>query len=162
MASGAFRDLVARLRSATPDALSEWLESQPRCPVGRYLLGCACFDAGRAATAVQHMMIAHHAEPALESAALLVFAGLKSSARRGVLLLPTLLETWEEFRRPEFDRTRRERLLLDAFAEADAGIGAAPALVRRLWRLPIRSLRTQIADAVRRHEAFPGSLLSPA
>lgn len=108
------------------------------------------------------MMVAHHSEPAFESAALLVFAGLKTTSRRGPLLLATLLETWEEFQRPEFDRTRRERQLLDAFAESDSGIGAVPSLVRRLWRLPIRSLRSQIADAARQPTGFPATLLTSA
>ncbi len=131
----------------------EQLTTKPRCPVTRYVLGCHCFDRGHSATAVRHMMIAHHAEPRFQSAALLVFAGLNWVARRGDTLLPVLLETWEEFRRPEFDRFRRERLLLDAFAEPDPGLAQLPPLAHRLWRLPIQTLRAQIREAVRTRDA---------
>ena len=130
------------------DAVRQRLESNARCPVANYLLGCHWFDRGRAAAAVRRLMIAHHAEPALESAALLVFAGLSWAGQRGRALLPTLLDTWEEFRRPEFDRTRQERRLLDAFAQPVAELNGASALARRLWRLPIRTLRSQLRAAV--------------
>lgn len=128
--------------------LEERLASEPRCPVTRYLLGCQCFDRGRAATAVRHMMIAHHAEPQLQSAALLVFAGLNCVSRRGAALLPVLLETWEEFRRPEFDRLEKEQALLDVFARSAPGLEHMPPLAGRLWRLPIPVLRAQISTAV--------------
>lgn len=135
-------------REQLPAALAGRLATEPRCAVTRYLLGCWSFDHGRCATAVWHMMIAHHAEPPLQSAALLVFAGLNWVGRRGGRLLPVLLETWEEFRRPEFDRTRRERLLLDAFAAPDPGLETMPPLARRLWRLPMQVLRAEIREAV--------------
>ena len=128
--------------------LEQQLVTEPRCPVTRYLLGCLCFDRGRPATAVRHMMVAHHAEPQFQSAALLAFAGLNCVGRRGAALLPVLLDTWEEFRRPEFDRLPRERLLLDAFAEPDPGLAQMPPLARRLWRLPVRTLRAQIRTAI--------------
>ena len=128
--------------------LAERLARAPRCPVTRYLLGCQCFDRGRSAAGVRHMMVAHHAEPQLQSAALLVFAGLNWGGRAGTALLPVLLDTWEEFRRPEFDRLPRERVLLDAFAEPDPGLAQMPPLARRLWRLPIRTLRAQIRTAI--------------
>ena len=125
------------------------LETEPRCPVTRYLLACHCFDRGRRAQAVRHMMIAHHAEPALESAALLVFSGLNWINRPATELLPVLLDTWEEFRRPEFDRHHQERRLLDAFAQLRDELNGVSSLARRLWRLPIRTLRSQIREAVR-------------
>lgn len=128
--------------------LEESLARDPRCPLTRYLLACQCFDRGRTAPAVRHMMVAHHREPDLESAALLVFAGLNAIRQRGRPLLPVLLETWEEFRRPRFDRYACERALLDAFAEPAPRLDAAAPLARRLWRLPLRTLRQQIAIAV--------------
>lgn len=128
--------------------LRNLVEREPRCPVTRYLLGCDALDHGRIATAVRHMMVAHHAEPDFESAALLVFAGLKWGPQRTRPLLPVLLETWDEFRRPGFDRTRREKLLLDAFAEPLDLPGPLSALARRLWRLPVHTLRAQIREAV--------------
>ena len=128
--------------------LAERLAHDPRCAVTRYLLGCQGFDRGRSATAVRHMMVAHHVEPQFQSAALLVFAGLNWVGRRGAALLPVLLDTWEEFRRPEFDRLSRERLLLDAFAAPDPGLAQMPPLARRLWRLPVRTLRAQIRTAI--------------
>lgn len=131
---------------------AEWLRSrlrtEARCPTANYLLACHCFDRGRCAQAVRHMMIAHHAEPALESAALLVFAGLNWVNRRGEALLPVLLDTWEEFRRPEFDRHQRERRLLDVFSGQRDELNGVSPLGRRLWRLPIRTLRAQIREAL--------------
>ncbi len=94
------------------------------------------------------MMVAHHSEPDFESAALLVFAGLKWGPQQRRPLLGVLLETWEEFRRPGFDRTRREVLLLDTFAEPADFDGPVSPLARRLWRLPVRTLRAQIREAV--------------
>lgn len=131
-----------------PAALAVHVEVAPRCAVTRYLLGCVCFDRGRSATAVRHLMVAHHAEPQLQSAALLVFAGLNWVSRRGAKLLPVLLDTWQEFRRPEFDCRRRERELLDAFQEPDPGLAQVGPLARRLWRLPIRTLRGQLREAI--------------
>jgi len=143
--------------------LAERIADDPRCPITRYLLGCQCFDRGNSAIGVRHMMVAHHAEPQLKSAALLAFAGLNWVGRRGEALLPVLLETWEEFRRPEFDRLPRERLLLDSFAEADPGLANVAPLARRLWRLPIQTLRAQIREAVVSRDAGLYPLLtSPA
>jgi hypothetical protein len=149
---------IARTRAGRSAAeLGEWLqlrlETEPRCPVTRYLLGCHCFDRGRRAQAVRHMMIAHHAEPTLESAALLVFSGLNWINRPATQLLPVLLDTWEEFRRPEFDRHHQERRLLDAFAQPRDELNGVSPLAQRLWRLPIRTLRSQIREAVRSPDA---------
>jgi hypothetical protein len=142
------RHYAALPREQLAEALQARLAREPRCPVSRYLLGCHGYDRGQPAIAVQHMMIAHRTEPQFQSAALLVFAGLNWIARRGDRLLPVLLETWEEFRRPEFDRLPRERALLDSFAEPDPGLATMPPLARRLWRLPIQTLRAQIREAV--------------
>lgn len=157
MSSGAVKEAIARYAGCPRDELvarlTEVLATDPRCPVTRYLLGCACFERGRPATAVRHMMVAHHAEPDFESAALLVFAGMNLVARRGEPLLPVLLATWEEFRRPEFDRCPRERLLLDAFAEPADGIELVSPLSQRLWRIPIQTLRAQMRQCVASREA---------
>ena len=142
-----------------PTCLRTSLVADPGCPVARYLLGCQGFDRGRAAWAVRDMMIAHHACPQFESAALLVFAGLNWVTQRRASLLPVLLATWEEFRRPEFDRTPQERRLLDAFAESDPGLTGISPLARRLWRLPIQTLRAQIREAVRTRGAGLQTLL---
>ena len=75
-------------------------------------------------------------------------------------LLPVLLETWEEFRRPEFDHFRRERLLLDAFAQPDPGLDRVGPLAQRLWRLPIRTLRAQLRAAVLSRDAALYPLLT--
>lgn len=109
------------------------------------------------------MMIAYHAEPRLQSAALLAFAGLNWVSRPRAALLPVLLETWEEFRRPDFDRSRTERVFLDAMAEPEPGVEGLGELARRLWRIPIRILRAQIREAVlRRDAALCPLLLAPA
>ena len=160
-------DLVSVYADRTGEDLAARLEARlgphPRCPVARYLSACECFDRGRAADAVRHMMIAYHAEPDFQSAALLAFAGLNWVGRPAEPQLPVLLETWEEFRRPEFDRTRRERVLLDALAGDDEQLNGVGGLARRLWRLPIRMLRVQIREAVLSHnvELYP-ILLAPA
>lgn len=158
---------IHEFRRVPPDGrlayLNERLRRMPRCAVARYVLACHCFDRGRPATAVRHMMIAHHAEPDFESAALLVFAGLSWVTREGTPLLAVLLDTWEEFRRPEFDRYPRERALLDGLAETLPGISSASALAQRLWRLPIQTLRSQIRQAVASSDmqTYP-LLLAPA
>lgn len=144
-------------------ALKGYVARTPECGVAQYLLGCELFDQDFPATAVQHMMAAHHADAALESAALLAFAGLHAISRPNTTLLPSLLETWEEFRRPDFDRTRRERALLDGFTEPLNGLQGLTPLAGRLWRLPVQSLRNQIRAAVREHDVvhYP-MLMSPA
>jgi hypothetical protein len=161
---GRFANIAREYVHAPADQLAALLEERlaatPRCPVTHYLLGCQHFDRGRAARAVRHMMIAHHAEPQLQSAALLAFAGLNWVSRRGNALLPVLLETWEDFRRPDFDRFRRERLLLDAFAEPDPGLEHVGPLARRLWRLPIRTLRAEIRTVLASHDAALYPLLT--
>lgn len=106
-------------------------------------------------------MIAHHAEPDFESAALLAFAGLSWVARPHSPILPVLLATWDEFRRPEFDRTARERTLLDGFAVPSPPFDASMVLARRLWRLPIRTLREQLRQAGLSQGQYP-ILFSPA
>lgn len=148
---------------ARVSALAACTAKTRKCGVARYLLGCELFDHGFSATAVRHMMAAHHADAALESAALLAFAGMHAICRPTPTLLPALLETWEEYRRPDFDRTRRERALLDAFDEPLTGLQGLTPLAARLWRLPIRVLRTQIRAAVQEHDVahFP-MLMSPA
>ncbi|MBK9120143.1 MAG: hypothetical protein IPM18_11165 [Phycisphaerales bacterium] len=137
--------------------LEERLAHFPRCALTRYLAGCSGFDHGRPATAVRHMMIAHHADPHLESAALLAFAGLNWTSQPGSPLLRVVLETWEEFRRPLFDRYPLERRLLDAFADQGSTRDDLPALARRLWRLPLATLRAQLRAALdtRDVEMFP-------
>lgn len=135
------------------------LRQTPDCPVARYVLACQCLERGAAAEGVRHMMVAHHAEPSLESAALLVFSGLNWAPRSGSPLLPVLLATWEEFRRPGFDRRRRERMLLDAFGAPDREVSRASPLARRLWRLPIRTVRDQIREALRTQDAVSYPLL---
>lgn len=127
--------------------LEQRLAQAPRCWAARYLRACACFDRGLPAIAARHLMIAQHAQPQLESAALLAFTGLAWAQRESAPLLRVLIDTWTEFRRPEFDRTPTERRLLDAFAEPMDDRLVSP-IGRRLWRLPIRSLRTQIVDAL--------------
>jgi len=140
--------------------LSERVRRTPRCAVSRYLLACQCFDRGRSAEAVRHMMVAHHAEPAFESAALLVFAGMNWIGGGGdAPFMEVVLETWEEFRRPEFDRTARERAFLDVFMDDDSGVNHISPLARRLWRLPIRMLRAQISQAVMTRDAARYPLL---
>lgn len=147
-----FADLVSNFAQThaeqLPEQLTAHVAESPRCPVARYLLGCHCLDRGIPATGVRHLMIAHHAEPDLQSAALLAFAGLNWIPKLNRPLLPVLLETWDEFRRPEFDRRPREQILFDAFAEHDPGLGQVSELARRLWRLPIGVLRTQLREAV--------------
>lgn len=138
-------------------ALTEGLRAAPHCAVTRYLAGIHAFDRGRPAMGVRHLMIAHHAEPQLESAALLVFAGLNWIAQKDRPLLPVLLETWEEFRRPEFDRRPRERELLNAFAEPTPELAQLSPLAPRLWRLPIKTLRAQLRQAAQTNDVglFP-------
>ncbi len=135
-------------RGALWDLLCQQHPRNPRCPVTAYLLGCQCWERGRVASAVRHFMVAHRVEGQLQSAALLVFAGLSWVRRRDELHLPVLLDTWEEFRRPEFDCFPKERALLDAFAEPEPGLKRVSRLAHQLWRLPILTLRAQLREAL--------------
>ncbi len=162
MSATPIRTLIDEIRGRSGDARAEWLHRRlaaaPRCPVGRYVRGCLHFDRGRIALGVRDLMIAYHAEPQYESAALLVFAGLSLGGRPGPLL-PALLSAWEEFRRPEFDRRARERLLLDAFDEPLAGGERLSPLARRLWRLPIPRLRAELRSVADSTAGVPSPLL---
>lgn len=167
MSAGGWTTLIASLSGGPPEQMRQRLYTrllaEPACPVTRYLLGCSEFERGRPATAVEHLMIAHRGEPTLESASLLVFAGLNWIGRRPSALLPVLLDTWEEYHRPEFDRSPRERVLLDALAAPADGLDRMSPLARQLWRLPIATLRSQLRAAVSQRAAGPFALLlSPA
>lgn len=167
MTSRALSSVIAAYKCCAPQQRDAWLADRlaqaPRCAVARYLAACRCFDSGRPAHAVRHMMVAHHAEPQFESAGLLVFAGLNWVSRQQQPLLAVLLATWEEFRRPEFDRRRRERALLDALAEPIDGLERLSVLARRLWRIPIQTLRHQLRAAIQSGDVaqYP-VLLAPA
>lgn len=162
MISTPFRTLIDEIRGRTGEARVEWLDRRltdtPRCPVARYMRGCLRFDRNRIGLGVRDLMIAFHAEPEFESAALLVFAGL-SVGGRGAPLLPALLSAWEEFRRPEFDRRARERMLLDAFDEPLEGGRRWSPLARRLWRLPILRVRAELRSAADSTAGVPSPLL---
>lgn len=152
-----YATMPSDVRSA---AIVTALEKTPRCPVTRYLAGCEAIDAHRPAVAVRHMMIAHHSAPEFQSAALLVFSGLSWVEQTERPLLNTLLDTWEEFRRPTFDQTPGERALLDCFAEPEPAWDGVSNLARRLWRLPIMMLREQIRDVASDPEHAPALLWS--
>ncbi|MBL8878587.1 MAG: hypothetical protein JNG88_05655 [Phycisphaerales bacterium] len=131
-----------------PAGVAARLRQQPRCAVARYVAGCRCFDANRPAIAVRHLMIANHADAQLESAALLVFAGLAWISDPTRTLLETLAATWIEYRRMPFDRTPRERELLDHIAARvplEAYAANANAAVFR--RIPILRLRETVRIA---------------
>lgn len=152
---------LAPLRgTALLQAIGRRLGREPRCPVARYVLGCLALDGSDPGAAARQMMIAYHADARLSSAALLAFTGLAWVSRPGLPLLHVLLETWEEYRRPTIDRTRAERALLDAFRVAEPAGLRDDVLARRLWRLPIRALRAQLADAVAARSAEVWSILS--
>lgn len=141
-------------------ALAKALEQTPRCPVTRYLAGCEALDAHRPATAVRHMMVAHHSAPEFQSAALLVFAGLSWVEQAERPLLNALLDTWEEFRRPSFDQTAAEQVMLDCFAEPEPSWEGVSTLARKLWRLPILMLREQIREVASDPKHAPAVLWS--
>ena len=154
--------LAAAERSSAADYVA-WLEAraeaEPRCALTHYVLGCQYYDRGRFAQAVRQMMPAHHLDPSLESAALLVFTGLNLVRRRSGPILKVLLETWRDYSKPPFDRFASERHVLDAFAEPTRAIAGATPLVRHFWRLPIRTLRQELTAAVASADAGQYSLL---
>lgn len=96
-------------------------------------------------------MIAHHASWQLESAAFLVFAGLKLSGAPVPPLLETLAQTWEEYGRPSWGRSRSERALFAVFAEPPPPPVSGDALARGLWLIPLESVRA----ALRRVSSLP-------
>ncbi len=144
------RDSAADRRLAY---LSERLAAEPLCPVTRYLLACEQLSRRHTAEAVRNFMLVYHAEADLQSAALLVFAGLNWIARPAERLAQVVLSTWYEYRRPAFDQTRRERRLLDAVAVPLPEWSGAPPIARALWRLPIELLRAELRAANGRADA---------
>ena len=163
MQNHALAEIVAVAKSSNVANYVSWLEARvaasPQCALTRYALACQYFDHGRVAQAVRQMMPAHHIEPRLESAALLVFTGLNLVRRRSGPMLDVLLETWNDYGKPPFDRFVAERRILDAFAESTRAIAGAAPLARHFWRLPIRSLRQELAVAVASADAGQYSLL---
>jgi hypothetical protein len=155
--------LLQRYHTAEPAQLrgmvAAQLEQTPTCGLSRYLLGCLSVDAGQVALGTRHFMIAHHQEPQYRSAALLVFTGLAWSRRTTDAFLPVLLDTWEEFRHPAFDIEPREQALFDAFGETFPGDARATPLAARLWRLPIRTLRTALREALAHVDQAPLTIL---
>src|SRR5262249_52081782 len=105
MARNGMPGLISELAGTSTEAQSIRIErrlrTEPRCPVAHYLAGCAAFDEGKTALGARHMMICHHVDSSLESAALLAFCGLTWSLRGSTPMLRVLLDTWQEFRRPE-------------------------------------------------------------
>lgn len=164
MKTRAMAELAASLAEYRGAALVERLRTrltmEPRCPVGRYVMGCEWLERASPAPAARHFMIAFHAEPRFRSAALLAFAGLSWVSRPGCALLRVLIDTWEEYRRPEFDRDRTEIMFLNAFGADEPPELRGDVFARRLWRLPIRTLRAQVADAVAARNADLWPILS--
>jgi hypothetical protein len=139
----AYRERLAELRGADSARIAAVLAGAPGCGLTRYVAACRCLDDGLPAAAARHFMLAHHAECELESASLLAFACLLHSGKRSQPFIETLRTTWEEFRRPAFDRTPTETAILDALADASRPAGLAAPLAE-FWRLPSRVLREQI------------------
>lgn len=135
--------------------LTRLLADDGEAPVTRFLLGCAWLDEGRPASAAQCMMIAHHQEPRLQSAALLAFAGLLWCSRPEDGLLSVVVDAWLEFHQPEFDVTPAERRLLDQCSSPGWAARGASVLAGRLRRLPVERLRRELDQAfVLREERF--------
>lgn len=130
--------------------------------MARYLVGCSDLDAGRPANGVRHLMVAYHVLPELQSASLLVFAGLNWISRPGSPLIEVLLDVWAEFRQPDFDRTRVERTLLDVLEAPLENAVVGSALARKLWRLPVSTLRNQLRSSAERLIREPSGGLSSA
>lgn len=96
----------------------------PNCAENWFLLAIAQLSTGDVRRAAQYFGKAYHADPSLESAALMTFACLKAAANLRNASLPQLMTiTWNEMRKPPLGRLPRERRLLEAWA---ASLGAVP------------------------------------
>jgi hypothetical protein len=127
-----------------------------------YALGCALLDARNPEEATRAFQLACHAHPGLESAVLLAFACLRIRGADMPRMLPILLETYEETKRPAIPGSAWERVLLRELRAPDADRCGASPPAQSLGLLPIDCLRKQIADAVADRPAWAGPLLADA
>ncbi len=157
------RPLLQRYRSLSREELAQAIEvrlfEQPRCAASRYLAGCLAFDDGRRAIAVRHWMIAQHAEPQFQSAALLVFTGLNAIARPADSVWSLLRSTYAEFREPTFGERPKEQLLFAAFEEPPPPAVSSDPQTAHFWRLPLHSLRAELRQLAVAAAPLPAGLL---
>jgi hypothetical protein len=120
-------------------------EAHPENGLVWYLLGMSHLAAGDVSRAVRAFQVSYHRQPAFETAALLVFAGQDLPSNDVDQLLPRVVETWQEMRRPRLERDPRERRLLDRLRlDQGAPPDVSSRLARTLWRLPLPQLREQL------------------
>jgi hypothetical protein len=160
--AGAKLDVVSRQaldwwRQLPPDRcghlLREAAADHPDCGVIWYLLGMSLLARGDVREAVRAFQVCYHRQPALATAALLVFAGQKLDRGGMDRLLHCLVQTWPEMGCPPLERHPRQRRLLDELSAADSSAPAnASPLARTLWRLPLPQLRQQLAEELSAQE----------
>jgi hypothetical protein len=120
------RDVIALWRRTSASDRRAILERRsgdsPPCGAGWFLLGCACLREHDIAAAARAFGAAYHADCDIESAALLTFACLKTSAEdaRPETLRRHLLTTWDEMGHPPLGQAAVERRLFEALAESPA------------------------------------------
>lgn len=156
--AGAKLDEVSRQaldwwRQLPPDRcghlLREAAADHPDCGVVWYLLGMSLLARGDVQEAVRAFQVCYHRQPALATAALLVFAGQKLDRGGMDRLLHCLVQTWQEMGCPPLERHPRQRRLLDELSGDDSSPPAnASPLARTLWRLSLPQLRQQLAKAL--------------
>jgi len=150
---GVSRQALDWWRQLPPDQcghlLREAAADHPDCGVVWYLLGMSLLARGDVQEAVRAFQVCYHRQPALETAALLVFAGQKLGRGGMDRLLYCLVQTWREMGCPPLERHPRQRRLLDELSAADSlpPDNASP-LARTLWRLPLPQLRQQLTQTL--------------
>ena len=127
---------------------------------GWYALGCAWLNARNPEAATRAFQLACHAHPGLDSAVLLAFACLRMRGPDMPRLLPILLETYEEIRRPSIPGSAWERLFLRELGAPGADPPGLAPLARALRMIPVECIGQQMADAVARRPAWAAPLLA--
>ncbi|GJQ25548.1 MAG: hypothetical protein HBSAPP02_05800 [Phycisphaerae bacterium] len=133
-----YRAALQAWRAATPDRRSTAMASVPFGPdraVAWFLLGVDWLRAGRMVDAARAFGMAHHADWALESAALLTYTCLKSRDEFGETFLRHLSNTWSEMRQPALGARAAEQLVLEGLADEGDEPAQLSTLGRVAWRV---------------------------
>lgn len=129
--------------------LSRLIDSSPDNAFVWYLLACDHLRAGRVALAARAFGLAYHADARLESAALMTFACLKASSQPAEALVPRLIETWHELRRPAIGQRAVEEPLLTCLAATTRDAPRLSSLGRLAWLTASPLVQSQIEQAQR-------------
>lgn len=114
-----------------------------------YLAGVQALRAGRVREAARAFGIAHHADFELVSAALLTFAGLKASSGGVADVVPLIVATWREMKRPALGETHVDGLMLGAITQTAPPMPrGGSALAALIWGVTNEAERRRLQELI--------------